>query len=225
MSWMNREGITYLDFLNKRNQAINGEELLLQFNKVKQEMQKLTGYKPIGKWYIIFCHGATNLGSLGSGEMLIDLSHEDNSTMENIISYFPHELTHQIMSSINKNKDSTALGTIIGEGFAVYMNQLYWGKKYSLAQNLGYTEQELEQCKAQHEIVNRFLKENGYSAKDTTINKFRARYYKINAQLPGAIGYYIGYKIISAYVKKYGEDSWKDVFLKSPEEIYKLSTF
>ena len=116
LSWMNKEGVVFLDYLNQRNKDINGGKLLAQFNEVEDSMIKLTGYTPKGTWYIVYYHGSTNLGGLGSGEMLIDLSHENNSSNENIMAFFPHELAHQIMSNINKHKDSTAISWIIGEG-------------------------------------------------------------------------------------------------------------
>lgn len=221
-SWMCLEGVQFLDFLNKRNQQISGENLQKQFLNVKERMYKLTGYMPKGKWFIVYSHGATNLGGLGTGEMVIDLSHENNSSNENIMAFFPHEITHQIMNNVNRNHDTTAISSIIGEGFAVYINQLYWGEKYTLAQNLGYTEAELKQCKKYKKLIKEFFEKNKFSTDTDVQNTFRSRSQKIHQELPGAIGYFIGYEIIKKYAKK---SSWKDVFTKSPKVIYELSGY
>jgi uncharacterized protein YjaZ len=138
---------------------------------------------------------------------------------------FPHEITHQIYSNVNRHHDTTALGSIIGEGFAVYMNQLFWKDKFSLAANLGFTEAELATADKQAGIIKKFFDDNKLVTGRDEINKFRSRGYRLNEELPGAIGYYIGYRIIEQYVKKHGKDAWKDVFTKSPKEILSLSGY
>jgi hypothetical protein len=39
------------------------------------------------------------------------------------------------------------------------------------------------------------------------------------------VDYYVGYKIIESYVKKIRTNSWKDVFIKSPREIFEKVVF
>lgn len=220
VSWMNTDAMPALKLYNERNTAVDGAKLLKQFNEIKAGMKKLTDYSPAGTWYIVYGPGWTDLGSLSGGTMLIDLSHEHNSSNENIVSLFPHEITHQIMSNVNKNVDTTALGPIIGEGFAVYMNNLYWKEKFTLAQNLGYSENELKNCELQQEMVFRYFQQNKFSTDKKVIDSFRNRSTHIATDLPGAIGYYIGYRIVESYVSRHGKQSWKDVFIKSPGQIY-----
>ncbi|HEX8335066.1 MAG TPA: DUF2268 domain-containing putative Zn-dependent protease [Segetibacter sp.] len=225
IKWINRQVLPVLATYNTRNQQINGKKLLLQFYEVKKNMEKLTGYSPKGTWYIFYGPAWTDLGGLSDGTMLIDLSHSRNSSNDKIMMSFPHEITHQIYGNVNKNYDTTAMGSIIGEGFAVYMNQKYWRNKYSSAANLGFTEEELAQCEKQKEEIRGFFEENKFSTDKKTIDKFRSRSFHLNDKLPGAIGYYIGYKIIENYVQKFGKNSWKDVFTKSPKEIYLTSGY
>lgn len=209
----------------RRNEAIDGKKIVSQLNDVNREMKKLTGYEAKGKWFIAFGPGYTDLGGLGDYAMLIDLSHESNSSNERILKMFPHELTHQIMSNVNKAPDDSAINSIVGEGFAVYMNQMYWGKKYTVAENLGYTESELQICDKNEAVLKNFLKQNAFSNDENMIDVFRSRNTKLNDNLPGAIGYYLGYKIVESYVQKFGASSWKDVFVKSAKEIYLLSGY
>lgn len=222
--WLN-SAMTKLPEWQKKDKSLNSRKLLKEFEHVAKNMEKLTGYAPHGKWYIVYGPAWTDLGGLGNFAMLIDLAHGNNTSNDNIVKLFPHELTHQIMSNVNQHKDSTAIEPIIGEGFAVWMNQKYWGKKYSLAENLGYTEDQLKSCDENLNSIKKFFEANKYSADKNIISVFRSRNDKLSSKLPGAIGYYIGYRIVEAYVKKHGENSWKDVFTKSPKEIYETSGF
>lgn len=222
--WMN-EAIVNLPEFEKKNKSISGRKLIKQFRQVAKEMTRLTGYEPKGKWYVVYGPAWTDLGGLGEFAMLIDLSHENNSSNERIMKMFPHELTHQIMTNVNKHKDESAISSIIGEGFAVWMNQKYWGKKYTLAENLGYSESELQACDKSIEALKKIFLANKYSTDKDIIDAFRNRSQKPAESLPGAIGYYLGYRIVEAYVKKHGTDSWKDIFVKSPREIYEMSGF
>lgn len=219
------DALTTLPEWQKKNKLISGTVLSKQLRKVAKELQTMTGYAPAGRWYIVYGPAWTDLGGLGDFAMLIDLAHASNTSNEKIEQLFPHELTHQIMTHVNKHKDTTAISTIIGEGFAVWMNQQYWKNKLTLADNLGYTSTELELCDKNIATLKNFLATNKYSADKGMINVFRNRNEKLNDKLPGAIGYYLGYKIVESYVQKNGADSWKDIFIKSPREIYENSGF
>lgn len=208
-----------------KNRDIDGKKLLIQLRKIAKEMTVLTGYQPKGDWYIVYGPAWTDLGGLGDFAMLVDLAHENNNSNDKIASMFPHEVTHQIMTNINKVKDTVALASIIGEGFAVWMNQKYWKDKYSLAQNLGYSQAELVACDIYLEKLKVFFEKNKYATDKEMIDVFRNRGIKLNEKLPGAIGYYLGYRLVESYVKKNGADSWKDIFIKSPDEIYQASGF
>lgn len=222
--WMN-SAMSKLSEFEKKDKAVNGKKLIKQFRQVAKEMTKLTGHEPKGKWYVVYGPAWTDMGSLGDFAMLIDLSHENNSSNEKIMQSFPHELTHQIMTNVNKNRDASAISSIVGEGFAVWMNQKYWKQKYTLAQNLGYSESELQACDKNIEVLKKMFLSNKYSTDKEVIDAFRNRSQKPAETLPGAIGYYLGYKIVESYVQKNGENSWRDVFIKSPREVYETSGF
>lgn len=222
--WMNK-AVKFLPQFEKRNASVDGEKLIGQFREVAANMKKLTGYDPKGNWYIVYGPGWTDMGGLGDFAMLIDLSHRSNSSNDQIVRTFPHELTHQIMTNVNKHQDTSAISPIIGEGFAVWMNQLYWKDKYTMAQHLGYTEEELKLCEDSLSVIKTYFARNKYATDKSVIDFFRNRSAHLKEQFPGAIGYYIGFRIVDAYVKKHGKDSWKDIFRKSPREIYEKSGF
>ncbi len=222
--WLD-EAMPLLDQWKQKNAVISSTQLVKELNEVAGHLEKMTGYKAYGNWYIVFGPAWTDLGGLGDFAMLIDLAHKSNTTNERLLRMFPHELTHQIMTNVNTHKDSTAMGPIIGEGFAVWMNQYYWKDKYTLAENLGFTQEELATCDKNLDKLKQFLVTHKYTTDTQMIDVFRNRGTKLNPQLPGAIGYYLGYKIIEAYIRKVGENAWKDVFIKSPAAIYEQSKF
>lgn len=224
VKWHN-ENESQIKAWQQKSEKINGKQISSSLQKFSKEMKKLTGYDAKGTWYILFGPAWTDLGGLGKYAMVIDLSHENNTSIEKVELILPHEITHQIMMTTNKHIDKTALEPIIGEGFAVWMNQKYWKKKYSLTQHLGYTDSELKACEQNLQNIKDFFEKNKFSEDKDIIDILRSRETKLNEKLPGAIGYYIGYKIIEQYVLKNGKDSWKDVFTKSPREIYEKSGF
>ncbi|WP_326983914.1 cyclin family protein [Chryseobacterium sp. MYb264] len=205
------------------NKNINIPHLSDELKKIQKEISNITRYEPKGTWYIVYGAAWTDMGGFSDGTMLIDLAHKNNSSIKNIIKNFPHELSHQIYSNNNMFNDTTALKSIIDEGLAVYVNELYWKNKYSLAEHLGYSENELLECMANEKLIADFFNKNKFSTDQKIINQFRSRSFSISPELPGAIGYFIGYHIIKNYVKKNGKQSWKNVYTESPISVYKSS--
>lgn len=224
VKWTN-DHLAMLPEMMAKSKNLNIRLLTTDLSTVALEMETLSGFKPLGNWYIFYGAAWTDLGALGNEAMIIDLSHSSNSSHERIKKMFPHELTHQIMIRSNPHQDTTAISSILGEGFAVWMSKKYWGSKYSLADLLGYSEEELQLCDKNLEALKTvYLKYRDASDADI-INLFRNRDVKLNGKLPGAIGYYIGYRIVEAYVAKFGENAYKDIFTKPVKDIAELSGF
>lgn len=220
--WMNKEGYHFLDFFDKRNREIDGQLLLKKFNEVQASMQKLTGYTASGKWYFVFSHAATDLGGLSSGEMVLDLSHQNNSSTEKIELIMPHEINHLICSKLSRFDEGDALSFALSEGFAVFINEVYWGNKYTTAQHLGYTEAEYQLCEKNREFIRQFFDEFKFSKDPKIINYFRNAGLSIRYDLPPKIGYYIGYNIIKNFAKNH---DWRDIYKLKSSEILAQSKF
>ncbi|GAB3519731.1 hypothetical protein GCM10027442_41680 [Emticicia fontis] len=225
VEWVHESVYPNLVGYNQRNNQINGEKLLQQFNEVKQQMYQLTGYKPKGIWYIVFGPAWTDLGGFSDGTMLIDLSHGSNTSNERIMKMFPHEINHQIHSNMNTTSENTVTARVISEGFAVYMNGVYWKDKFSDAENLGYSEPQLEACKKQMDYIKSIFKKSYNSTDKATIDNFANRSYFFTKELPGALGYFIGLEIVKNYVALHGKDSWKNIYKLSPQQVYEQSGF
>ena len=206
--------------LNKKNKLFysgNKDQALFDaFFKVRDGMEKLTDLAPKGKWYLLYGPSLANLGTGSKGVMFIDFAFPENKDLNSVINWFPHELNHQIHSNTSKDTIHNVLARCINEGFAVYVNKLYWNniegnKDYSIAMSLSYSEQELEAVEKEWDFVLSFFEENYLSVDKDIIGKFGARNIKLKENLPEAIGYLIGYKIVESYVRLHGNDFWRDI--------------
>ena len=226
-------GIKNINALNQKNKAFYSESnkqiILTTLFKIKKGIEKLTERSPIGKWYLLYGPSSTDLGSIGNGTMLIDFASSDIKDVKSITKWFPHELNHQIHSN-TKKKDSinSVLARCISEGFATYVHKLYFNiiekdKNYSTAMSLAYSEEELKEAEKEWEFIFSYFKNNYSSTDQNMISKFGSRNAKIKENLPGAIGYFIGFKIVEAYVSKHGSESWKDIYTLSSEEVLEKS--
>ena len=221
-------GIRIIMELNEKNKLFysgNKEEALLDaFFEVRAGMIKLTGYSPKGKWHLLYGPANANLGAVGEGIMFIDFAFPGNKDLKSVINWFPHELNHQIYSNLSKDSVHNVLARCIDEGFAVYVNKLYWNnivgnKNYSVAMSLSYSELELEAAEKDWDFILSFFEENYLSEDREVIDQFGAINVKLKENLPGAIGYFIGYKMVERYVQIHGDDSWKDLYHLSFEEL------
>lgn len=227
-------GIKNLDQLIEKNKLFysnnNNESLLSSFFRVRAGMLKLTGFASKGKWYLLYGPGIANLGGVGDGVMFIDFNFPGNKDLPSVINWFPHELNHQIYANQKGETIQNVLELCIDEGFAVYVNKLYWntlGEKedYSLAMSLNYSAEELINAENQLDFIRNYFEENHLSTDNEIKNKFGSRNVKIKENLPGAIGYLIGFKIVESYIDIYGKDSWKDIYILPSEEILRKSNF
>jgi len=227
-------GVRMIEKLNSKNRLFysgkKAGELLSAFNEVKEGMIELTGYSPRGKWYLLYGAAQVNLGGVGDGVMFIDFSYPGNKNLQSVINWFPHELNHQIFDHTNKDTATHVLELCINEGLAVYVNKLYWnrlgGKEdYSLAQSLSYTEKEMEAVGENWDYILDYFKNNYLSTDQKVKDSFGSRSVKLKPELPGAIGYIIGYRIVESYVEINGSGSWKDIYITGFEEVLDRSGF
>lgn len=225
-------GVRAIDKLNEKNKLFysgNKDEALLDaFFEVREGMVELTGYSPKGTWYLLYGASVANLGGVGEGIMFVDFWFPGNKDLPSVINWFPHELNHQIYSNLNKDTATHALQVCIDEGFAVYVNRLYWntigGKEdYSIAMSLNYSEEELKAAMQEWDFILSYFKENHLSVDQNIKDRFGSRSMKLKKNLPGAIGYLIGYKIVENYVRIHGPESWKTIYTLGFEELLEKS--
>ncbi|TCV18654.1 uncharacterized protein YjaZ [Sphingobacterium alimentarium] len=223
LDWINEKGINQIDSWNKSSQIINPDLLTSKLNETAIAMYKFTGHFAKGEWNILYGPAWADLGGFDDGTMLIDLAHKSNKNAERIIRLYPHELNHQIYSNTLKTQGNTVLHRIIDEGFATYVSYLYHRKKYSIAQELMYSEEDYRFCTENENELLSLLKENYYKEDESLSRKFADRGYKFKENYPDAIGYYLGFRIIEEFIKQNGKDSWRKIYVMEPLEVLNKS--
>lgn len=221
--WVNNTAYKELESYNTKANNIDLSKLNQYFFETIREMEKFTGKKPKGKWYIFFGPKWTNLGGFDDGTMLIDLAHESNKSLEDIKIFFPHEINHQIYSNTMELKNNAVLYRILDEGFACYVSYLFHDGKTTIAEELGFTESEYKACLENEKELIKLLKKIYKSNNEKLSDNFANRGYKFSEKLPGAIGYYIGFRIVDEFVKRNGKDSWKNIYKMSPKKVLRKS--
>lgn len=214
-----------VNLIEKKSVLFDNGKIDTYFKKLATQFQERTGYFPRGKWYLAFGSGVTDMGGFGGGVMVLDLTHYKTS-IDYVKFILPHELTHQIFDFTNQ-EDTSAKGLyrIINEGLAVYINEMLVGSKYKLHEYLQYSEQELSYCMNNESIIFTKLKPFLFTNNSEHAIALADRGQKIFKECPGAIGYFLGYRICQAYVMNNGPDSWKDLFTKPVKEILQQSGY
>lgn len=222
LKWTNEKALVQEDSW-KENKKVNSRVLSDELKKYAREMSAFTGYKPKGKWYLLYGPAFTDLGGLSGGIMLIDLANKVNINNDVIINLYPHELNHQIYSATKPPTEKIVLDRIIDEGFATYVSYIFHEKKYTKASELKYSEEEFQYCISNEDKLKGLLKKYYLSGDEKQSRDFANRNFKIGEKYPGAIGYYLGFRIVEEFVKRNGEDSWKKIYTMKPIEVLEQS--
>ena len=222
--WANEIALREIELYKEKAKQIDLAEMNRYFNQTAKEMTTFTGFRPKGKWYIFWGPKWTDLGGIGNGTMLIDLANQYNKSLADIVDAFPHELNHQIYDAVNPHNETySVISRVVDEGFAVYVSHKFRMGKTGIADELGFTDEEYQKCIDNEDKVLSLIKGIYNNTEKQVIDQFVNRGFTFKEGYPGAIGYYIGLRIVQAYVSKHGKDSWKDIYKISAEEVLKES--
>ena len=168
---------------------------------------------PCADWYVLYGPGWTNMGGLSTGEMLVDLfGLPRDGGAEDLRIYAPHEIAHLMFGAEADPDAGTLLHTMLQEGFATYFSVLYSDGAVSPARALGYSQEEWDWALLHEDEIWRTAKPDLQSRDEQVLFRFRAARERILPEAPGKIGYFLGYRIIEAYVARQDVDAWRRVF-------------
>ncbi|MGE5090528.1 MAG: DUF2268 domain-containing putative Zn-dependent protease [Bacillota bacterium] len=178
-------------------------------------IRRTTGRRPRGTWYIVFGPGWTDMGGLGGIGMVADFT-KMQPDAEAIAGILPHELTHQVHGSsparANDPDRGTVLDRIVSEGFASYVAWVYAGGRRTPAQALMYPEDGWSWALAHEADLRVAAAPLLRSKRREDVDRVSSRSEHLIAGSPGADGYFLGYRLVQAYVAKRGRDSWKEIY-------------
>lgn len=120
---------------------------------------------------------------------------------------------------------NSALSQTIDEGFACYFTYIFFDKKipeYEAVENM--TKENWNwHVENEKEI---FTKTKSYFSNSSGNNPLLLNdKHKLFPNAPKSLNYWLGFRIISEYVKKYGSDSWKDIYKLTAKEVLEKSEY
>jgi hypothetical protein len=186
----------------------------LVIESTRREMEA-SGRRACAVWYLAFGSGVTNLGGFRDGSMVVDFfGLPRTDALENIRLILPHELNHISFGAGHRDDpdSGTLLSSIIAEGFGSWYADFYWGDQVTPGKAVGYTEEEWQWALA-HEAELWAAAQPLLSSRERAVHdRFRSASTRILPEGPGKVGYFLGYRIVDAYVKRHGASSWRALF-------------
>ena len=186
-----------------------------RFSEGVDWIARTTGRRPEGTWYIVFGPGWTDMGGLGDIGMVADFTQmvPDSAAIANIL---PHELTHQVHGASSARAGDpdggTVLERIVNEGFASYVAWVYGGGARTPAEALMYREPDWAWAVAHERELAAAVRPILASRERKDLDFVASRGDRIIEGAPGAAGYFLGFRIVEAYVAKRGKDAWKEIY-------------
>lgn len=194
---------------------------------VTSNIERLTGRRGCADWYLVYGPGWANLGGLSSGEMLIDFFGLPRAGgLENLRRTVPHEVAHVIHGERPDDPDrGTLLSSIISEGLASYFGDLYWGDDMSPAEALGYDQTEWQWALGHEGELWSLASGSLASREREVIERYRRADTRLVPEGPPKVGYFLGYRIVEAYVRRHGASSLQDVFHLPTRQVLERSGY
>lgn len=177
-------------------------------------LTKTTGRGPRGTWVLVYGPGWTDMGGFTDGTMVADFTTltPDSASLADKL---PHELTHEVRGAgplAHTDPDSnTVLGRIVNEGLACYAAFVYARGRGSPARSVGYSEAEWAWAVAHEDSIRSLARPLLSSTKRADISQFAARNAHPLKDGPSALAYFLGFRIVMAYVARHGPTSWVDL--------------
>jgi len=190
------------------------------------QMEELTGRRACAEWYVVYGPGWANLGVIGGVGMVVDFfGMPREGGTEDFRDYLPHEVSHIIDGGSEGESAGTLLASIVGEGFASYVAAVFFRGAMSAAEALGYSEEEWAWAIEHEEEIWDLAKTLLMTRDPEEIRPFRAAGTRPIEGGPGKVGYFLGYRIVQAYVARFGDDSWVELYDLDAAEILERSGY
>jgi hypothetical protein len=193
-----------------------------------QKFKKLVPYQPKAKISILF----TPLQGIGFGgcsteEFAFELNNKEYDVNYTIEKGIPHELNHLVYEPFHTNDSNkeTALAQTIDEGFACYFTWIFFDKKIAKNEAVeNMTEKDWNWYLANEKKLYQELEKYFYD-KSGNNPLLRNEKFKLFADAPKSLNYWIGFRIIEKYVEKHGKDSWKDIYKLDSQAVFDKSGY
>ena len=193
-----------------------------------ERFNSLVAFKPKAEISLLFTPiQGIGFGGCDASQFALELNYENNDLEYTLNKGIPHELNH-LAYEPHRLKDpehGTALAQVIDEGFACYFTWVFFDRqipKYEVVENMGKANWDWYLT---HE-KDLFEKLSPYFLDRSEDNPLlRNDKHKLFPDAPKTLFYWMGFRIIEAYVAKHGKDSWKDIYNLPIKEVLNKSGY
>lgn len=212
----------------EQSKAITKININNLFKKNLKKFNRLVPYQPNAKISILFTPvTGIGFGGCDAQQFALELNNKSIDILYTLEKGLPHELNHLVYEKFRNNDvdRNSALSQTIDEGFACYFTYVFFDKKiqeYEAVENM--TKENWDwYIKNEKEI---FIKTKSFFSDSSGNNPLlRNDKHKLFPDAPKSLNYWLGFRIISEYVKKYGTDSWKDIYKLTAKEVIQRSEY
>ena len=208
--------------LVRKTKIITDIDLNKLIRKNLLKFSKLVPYQPSAKLSLLFTPiTGIGFGGCNAEQFALELNNPGLDIEYTLTKGLPHEFNHLVYEKF-KNADpdkESALSQTIDEGFACYFTYVFFDRRitqYEAVENM--TQKQWEwYVKNEKEIFN---KVKNYFSDDSGDNPLlRNDKIKLFPDAPKTLNYWLGFRIITKYVEKYGKDSWNDIYQLNAKEV------
>jgi hypothetical protein len=189
------------------------------FASVAAWLTSETRRSPRGTWFLVYGPGWTNMGGLGAVGMVADFTRQrvDKAAL---VATLAHELTHQVHSARPVDPDTgTVLERVVSEGLASYADFVHSRGTRSPARSVGYSDEEWTWSIANEPVAIAAARAILMSTERADLDRVASRRVALVPGGPTAAGYFLGFRIVDAYVARFGAASWHDLLSMPVREV------
>ena len=208
--------------LIKRTKLLTDINLNKLIRKNLNKFSKLVPYQPKAKLSLLFTPiTGIGFGGCNAEQFALELNNPGVDVEYTLTKGLPHEFNHLVYEKFrNADPDrESALSQTIDEGFACYFTYVFFDRKitpHEAVENM--TQQQWDwYIKNEKEIFNKVKDFFADTSGDNPL--LRNEKIKLFPEAPKTLNYWLGFRIITKYVEKYGKDSWKDLYTMTAKEV------
>jgi hypothetical protein len=167
---------------------------------------------PCADWHFVYGPGVAAAGRVSSGQLFVDIfGLRPDGGRDEVRVAAVREVARLVIARAPDPDAETLLRHVIDEGLATYFAVHYWNGAVSPATALGYSGDEWRWALANEERLWLRAEQELSSSNRKLISEYNAERMAFAAD-PGKIGHFLGYRIVEAYARRNGDDSWRDIF-------------
>ena len=187
-----------------------------------KRFNSLVKYRPHAEISFLFTPmQGIGFGGCNAGQFALELNNKSNDLNYTINKGIPHELNHLAYEKrkIKDPQKGTALAQTIDEGFACYFTWVFFGRKlakHNFVERMSTADWNWY-VKNEAELFTRLSPYFNDKSGDNPL--LRNDKHKLFPDAPKTLFYWLGFRIIEAYVHKHGVNSWKDIYDLPVKEV------